>query len=145
MIKSLDKKQLATILGITQKDARKRIIVALNRRNGEYIDFKYQFKRLDQNTPDECSVEKLAESMNMPGLPRLVERLHNDFLSNPGSRKFIIDYPMKVVEEKTKKGQQLISIRIPAEYRRLISEEVQVQIVQKWKERYPHYSDKFRV
>ena len=145
MIKSLDKKQLATILGITQKNARKKIIVALNRKNGAVVDLKHQFKRLDETTPDDCPIDRLAESMNLPGLPRLVERLYSDFLSNPASRKFIIDYPMQVVEEKAKSGQALISIRIPAEYRRLISEEVQKEIVEKWKERYPHYQEKFRL
>lgn len=137
MITSLSAKQLATILDIKEKDAAKKLVFAVkgNKEKWQHID--------EVEPPESVSIERLSYSLNIPNLQEMVNDIHLNFFKRPATRKFILEYPIKVYEEKKRKGVEKFTITVPAKYRRLLHEDVIKQINDKWKEVWPQLNKYF--
>lgn len=132
----LNYKQLAFILDIEPVDALKKIIFVHCKLNNVGIPRSsslirsYLYK--DSPWPSELELCQLSEHLNLPQLPYAVDQIKNHYLTNVGTKRYILfDYPEKELKTKLKN-----KIKIPVVLASLLKEEDVNYIKSEWNKRY---------
>jgi len=133
---NLNYKQLAFILDIDPIDALKKIIFVhckLNNlqipRNSQLIrDYIYK----GSPYPSELELCQLSEHLKLPQLPYAVDQIKNRYLTNQGTKKYILySFPEKELRTKLK-----TQIKIPVVLASLLKEEDVKFIQSEWNKNY---------
>jgi len=140
MITFLNKRQLGFILDINQEDARARMCNAWANSKKEKqhaqwaIDEKTgkQKHKVKDDYPDAMSIEVLSAELNLPNLQSMVNDIHDNFLTRPGTKKWILcDYPEKQLETKRQH-----EVHVPPALKSLLPQP-SLEIIQKeWTKRF---------
>ena len=141
---TLNAKQLAFILGIEVQDAREKIVYAYCKSTGQSVpakrnklhgeDIKYT------DYPTDVPIEVLSVHLNLPTLQESVNDIEQNYLTRPGSRKWILcDYPEKKIKSlTTSEGRKKLSL--PGALKSLLPDSVQKTIHDEWRRRFPKYT-----
>lgn len=140
MITSLSKRQLAFVLKIKQTEAQDKMVYAYAKHMGLYNSKDCEVPS-DFDCPDSISIEILSKHLNLPDLQDAVNDVHNNFFARSVSKGWIMEYPQKILDEKTSKGEPCYLIRLPAAIRSLVRDDVQQEIIRAWSARYSNIKD----
>lgn len=145
MITSLSKRQLAFVLKIKQTEAEDKMLYAFAKHKGVYDPDGYPPIPDDFDCPDQIKIELLTKYLNLPDLQESVNDIHNNFFTRSTTKGWIMEYPQKVIDAKTEKGEPCYIIHLPPAMRSLVREDIQEEIIKAWENRY-HVKDlKFAV
>jgi hypothetical protein len=143
-MKTLNKRQLAFLLEITNGDARAKMCMAWCNSKGIENKATWTASGLaienDEDYPDDIHIELLAKELNIPNLQDMVDDVENNYLTRAATKKFILyDFPQKHVELCTKNGK-IKRLNIPPGLRSMLPSKTIDIIKKKWHESFPKYA-----
>jgi hypothetical protein len=140
-MKTLNKKQLAFLLEISNEDARAKMCVAWCEENEIENIAKWNNKnKIIDNYPFNMPIELLAKRLNIPNLQVLVEDIKNNYLVRSATKKYILnDFPEKHIAKCNKSGY-IKRINLPAGLKSLLNNETIIEIKSYWTKHYPRYA-----
>lgn len=144
----LNAQQLAFLLDIKKEDAKARMCNAWEKSQGIKKDpddcavvggSRNEKKKIVSEYPELIQIDILAEHLNIPTLPQMVDDIVHNYLNRSASKKFILcDLPEKAIE-KAKKDGVPPKFAIPPALRSMLPHKTQIIIWNEWRKRYPKY------
>lgn len=136
-MENLNAKQLALIMGVSKKDAAKKIIIATERLNGNNNMLNESYFNLYGDNPS-ISIEDMSKYLDRD-LNVYLTSIKQDYLKNSSTRNFIFDYPTSKMKPNKETGLFPKTISIPSDLRSLLTEEQCNEIILRWKEIYKDF------
>ncbi len=134
--------QLSFLLEIPAKDARAKIICAIERHKGNKA---VNLKKVDDSYDKYCSCEEpiLSKYLRID-LNRAITEITNNFCKRPATKGWILSYPETKLKPD-KKGFLPKTVSIPDALRSFLTDEDIAWIVSEWNKRYEFYITKHSV
>jgi hypothetical protein len=139
-MKTLTKSQLAFILDIKVEDARAKMCAAYSQERNEGTETVkgavWNMKnRVDDDFPKQMSIDLLSRRLNLPHLQTAVDDIVSNYLTRPGTRRYILrDFPDKLIKKTEEAGQQFpVKIDIPPALRSMLPDSTRQDIYNYWK------------
>lgn len=142
-MKTLSYRQLAFILDIKPVEALEKILYVWSKVYNkekpfscdtvkEYLFDKHKNKSVRNDLPESLDIGLLAVHLNLPTLQSSVEDIHNNYLSRPATKRWILcDFPEKELKTKLKD-----KVKIPPVLVSLLKSEDVKTIENEWAKRY---------
>lgn len=139
---TLNAQQLAFILDMKKEDARAMMTTAWSKEKGIKNQAKREFKKdgslgkLSDPYPADMPIEIISKHLNLPLLQQSVDDITQNFLTRPGSKKWILcDLPEKLQKKAAEEGKKP-KFALPAALRSMLPDDQIEYVRNQWQIKY---------